>query len=134
MAVRSVQPLVQAAPRDRRIAGWRRIAALNRRGWRHRRGAASSGRWRRQGALGLPVRDILLIARGTWPGRQVGRFAAGPVRPMIGNVAGKLGACPKGCAKTEAGAERCQSQKVLLEWLPKYHATCWVSPSARGMG
>jgi hypothetical protein len=53
---------------------------------------------------------------------------------MIGNVAGKLGACPKGCAKTEAGAERCQSQKVLLEWLPKYHATCWVGPSARGMG
>jgi hypothetical protein len=133
MAVRSVQPLIQTAPCHRRIAGWSWIAALSRRGWRGsgaalggRRNRAACSSRRRYGALSLPVRDVFLVGWGTRTGRSAGGFAAGPVRPMVGNVAGKLGASPQ----TEAEAERCQRQKVSLE----YHATRWVGPSARGMG
>jgi hypothetical protein len=144
MAVRSVQPLIQAAPCDSRIPGWSRIAALSRRSRRrrydsaalNRRHGSAALRWRsscasrrgrgRHGPLGLPVGDVILVARRTRPGRSTAGLAAGPMRPMIGNRAGKLGACPE----TEAEAQRCQRQKRPIE----YHATCWISPSARGMG
>jgi hypothetical protein len=131
MAVRTVQPLIQAAACDRPIAGWSRITALSR--WRRCRRSAALGRGcssaaagrggRRQGALSLPVRNVILIARGSWPGRSVSGFAAGPVRPMIGNCAGTS-------PETEAKAQRYQRQKRPIE----YHATCLISPSARGMG
>jgi hypothetical protein len=130
MAVRTVQPLIQAAACDRPIAGWSRITALSR--WRrcHRsaalgRGCSSAagrgGRW--QGALSLPVRDVILIARRSRPGRSIRGLAAGPVRPMIGNCAGTS-------PETEAEAQRYQHPKRPIE----YHATCWISSSARGMG
>ena len=130
MAVRTVQPLIQAAACDRPIAGWSRIAALSR-GRRCRRSAAlgrgcssAAGRGgRRQGTLSLPMRNVILVARGPWPGRSVGGFAAGPVRPMIGNGAGTT-------PETEAKAQRYQRQERPIE----YHATCWISPSAREMG
>jgi hypothetical protein len=130
MAVRTVQPLVQAAACDRPIAGWSRITALSR--WRSCCHSAALGRdcsgaagrgGRRQRALSLPMRNVILVARGPWPGRSVGGFAAGPMRPMIGNCAG---ASPE----TEAEAQRYQRQERPIE----YHATCWISPSARGMG
>jgi hypothetical protein len=130
MAVRSVQPLIQTAPCARRIAGWSWIAALSRRGWRGgsaalggRRNRAACSSRRRYGALSLPVRDVFLVGWGTWTGRSAGGFATGPMRPMVGNGGAT-------CPQTKAEAERCQRQKLSLE----YHATCWVGPSARGMG
>jgi hypothetical protein len=147
MAVRSVQPLIQAAPRDCRVAaaGGCRMAALSgrrRRGssvaldaalgitlgrWGHlgRCGTAGGGR-SRQGPLSLPMGDIVLIACGPGPGRQAARLAASPMRPMIGNRARKLGASPK----SKAEAEHRQRQKEPL----RFHATCWINPTAKGMG
>jgi hypothetical protein len=125
MTVRSLQPLVQTAPRDRGIAGGRTGGSRLR--WRAGRdGLRWRGRSRRCIASGLPVGDKVLVAGTARPWRSVGGLASGPVRPMIGYRSGNLAARPH----TEAEAQRDKRQTVPFE----YHAGRWVVPGFIGDG
>lgn len=117
--MRSLQPLIQTAPRDGPIIG------SGTGGGRRRLGAGSAGLRRcgcrlRRVSAALPVRDKILIAGRARPRRRIAGLASGPVRPVIGNGSGKLGARPK----TKAEAQRDERQRVPF----KYHATRWVAP------
>jgi hypothetical protein len=123
--MQTARPLVQIATRDGIVLGGRSArrgsGRVCRRRWLCCR---TTGRGRRllrfRACLSLPVSDIILIAWGTGPRWHIGRLASGPVRPGIGNGAGKLGAGPD----SKAEAERQQRQSVPVE----YHATRWIVP------
>jgi hypothetical protein len=124
--VRSLQPLVQTASRDRGIVGCRTGGSRLR--WRGGRDGLlrRRGRSRRRIAGGLSMGDKVLVAGTARPWRGVGRLASGPVRPMIGHRSGNLGARPE----TEAEAQRDERQSVPFE----YHAVRWVVPGFIGDG
>jgi hypothetical protein len=126
MTVRTVQPLVQTAPRSRRIIGGRIDRGRRRSAWRRRAWlVARRGRICRV-RCGLFVGNEVLVAGSTRPRRQLGRFASSPVRPIIGNRARNLGASPE----NEAEAQRHQRPGVPIE----SHATHWVIPGSMGDG
>jgi hypothetical protein len=124
--VRSLQPLVQTAPRDRGIIGGRTGGSrLRWRAGRRRRLWRGCG-LRRVGGAALPVGDKVLVSGTTRPWRGVGGLTSGPVRPMIGHGSGNLGTRPE----TEAKAQRDKRQSVPFE----YHAGRWVLPGSMGDG
>jgi hypothetical protein len=114
-------PSVQSAPRDR-IVGRR----FNR-GRRCLRICVTGRSGRRCGVgSGLSMRDEFVVARSARPRRKAVRFASGPVRPMIGNRSGNLGARPE----SEAEKKRRKRHDDPL----KYHATRWVVTGSAGDG
>ena len=120
-----------AAAHDRVFVGWRAGGAgpgrrRRRRGGRRRRcgsdrGLSRLGRLRRRRAT-LLVGDVVLIAGLTRPWRNVGRLAAGPVRPEIGRDAGDRATRPK--SGSEAKHEQDQAEPL------DYHDTHFGTHSA----
>jgi hypothetical protein len=83
---------------------------LRRRGGGLLEDRARTSRGRRRCVLaGLPVGNEFVVARSARPRRNVIRHAAGPMRPMVGNIAGKLSAAaarPETRAETEHDRRR----------------------------
>jgi hypothetical protein len=97
-----VRRLVQAAVRDRPVIIALRFGGSGRRdrGSRRIRHGAGGGGLRRFG-IGLPMRNVIVVARRARPRRSARGQAACPMRPMIGRKAGNGTARPQRQAETE---------------------------------
>jgi hypothetical protein len=65
---------------------------------------ASAGGGRRRIWCRLAVSDELVVARSAGPRRRIGRQAAGPMRPAIGDIAAERTARAKHCAEPQQRA------------------------------
>jgi hypothetical protein len=69
-----------------------------------RRSVRSVGRRRCRILRGLTMRNEFIIARRSRPRRRIGRQPTGPMRPVIGDIAGKRTTGAERCAKPQHNA------------------------------